>query len=221
MVRVSENILLYSLFQWVATGINDCGAFKRVWAERYLCYNLGREIICLLCFCRFTQFKKFNLERHMKNKHPQMYSLNETARREILEQFVARYIDHVSPDNVNTNGGGGSAGDRNHDVASEILAIGPIQVEGLNLDTSGTGPGGGGPAGSDPHSLHHEIKVENDPLGGPSGPREVGSGPGGQVGPNQHPGTSKEPNRDPRSQGPPDSIMVELGEPDSEMLLVK
>ena len=153
----------------------------------------------------------------MKNKHPQMYSLNETARREILEQFVARYIDHVSPDNVNTNGGGSAAGDRNHDVASEILAIGPIQVEGLNLDTSGTGPGGG-PAGPDPHSIHHEIKVENDPLG--PGHRGVGSGPG-QAGPNQHPSTSKETNRDPRSQGPPDSIMVELGEPDSEMLLVK
>ena len=61
------------LFQWVTTGINDCGAFKRSWAERYLCYNLGREIICLLCFCRFTQFKKFNLERHMKNKHPQVF----------------------------------------------------------------------------------------------------------------------------------------------------
>ena len=125
----------------------------------------------------------------MKNKHPQMYSLNETARREILEQFVARYIDHVTPDNVNN----GSA-DRNHDVASEILAIGPIQVEGLNPD-SGSGPGS-----SADHTMH-EIKVENDPL--------------------NHPGTSKDPNnRDPRSQ-PPDNIMVELGEPDSEMLLVK
>ena len=60
-------------FQAIANGVNDCGAFKRIWAERYLCYNLGREIICLLCFCRFTQFKKFNLERHMKNKHAQLY----------------------------------------------------------------------------------------------------------------------------------------------------
>merc|ERR1719189_1613314 len=112
--------------EWVATGINDCGAFKRVWAERYLCYNLGREIICLLCFCRFTQFKKFNLERHMKNKHPQMYSLNETARREILEQFVARYIDHVSPEN-NVN---------NHSSAG----TGPGGTSG-GQGTPGTGPG--------------------------------------------------------------------------------
>ncbi len=59
--------------QLVANGVADCGSFKRIWAERYLCYNLGREIICLLCFCRFTQFKKFNLERHMKNKHNQLY----------------------------------------------------------------------------------------------------------------------------------------------------
>ena len=59
--------------QVVANGVSDCGAFKRIWAERYLCYNLGREIICLLCFCRFTQFKKFNLERHMKNKHTQLF----------------------------------------------------------------------------------------------------------------------------------------------------
>merc|ERR1712227_803669 len=82
--------------EWVATGINDCGAFKRVWAERYLCYNLGREIICLLCFCRFTQFKKFNLERHMKNKHPQMLTLSESSRREILQRYVTRYINHVT-----------------------------------------------------------------------------------------------------------------------------
>ena len=127
-------------FQWVATGINDCGAFKRVWAERYLCYNLGREIICLLCFCRFTQFKKFNLERHMKNKHPQMYSLNETARREILEQFVARYIDHVSPEHSVSNHSNANT-ERSHDVASEILAIGPIQVEGINIEDSVTGTG--------------------------------------------------------------------------------
>ena len=127
----------------------------------------------------------------MKNKHPQMYSLNESARREILEQFVARYIDHVSPNNVN-NGGGAS--DRNHDVASEILAIGPIQVEGLNLGT-----GGGGADHS--HPSIHEIKVENDPLNH-SGPSKADPGRG-------------EPPR------PPDNIMVELGEPDSEMLLVK
>ena len=103
----------------------------------------------------------------MKNKHPQMYSLNETARREILEQFVARYIDHVSPENsVNhssggpggpgvTSGGQGTPGTgpgdhRSHDVASEILAIGPIQVEGINIDTSQT---------TSDSSLH-EIKVE-------------------------------------------------------------
>lgn len=63
----------FDLIQAIANGVSDCGAFKRIWAERYLCYNLGREIICLLCFCRFTQFKKFNLERHMKNKHAQLY----------------------------------------------------------------------------------------------------------------------------------------------------
>ena len=86
----------------------------------------------------------------MKNKHPQMYSLNETARREILEQFVARYIDHVSPENnVNNHSNTGNPGDhRSHDVASEILAIGPIQVEGINV------------VDSQETSLH-EIKVED------------------------------------------------------------
>ena len=183
-----------SIFQWVATGINDCGAFKRVWAERYLCYNLGREIICLLCFCRFTQFKKFNLERHMKNKHPQMYSLNETARREILEQFVARYIDHVSPENnVNNHSSAGTGDHRNHDVASEILAIGPIQVEGINVDPTQQHHT------NQETSLHEAVKVE-DNTGAP--------------------GTSKEA-RDQHGSRPPDNIMVELGEPDSEMLLVK
>lgn len=95
----------------------------------------------------------------MKNKHPQMYSLNETARREILEQFVARYIDHVSPDSNHSNPGGStnagqSSEQRSHDVASEILAIGPIQVEGINIDNPGSNPG--------PTSDMHEIKVEDN-----------------------------------------------------------
>ena len=142
------------------------------------------------------------------------YSLNETARREILEQFVARYIDHVSPENsVNhssgTPGGQGPSGaqgtpgtggdHRSHDVASEILAIGPIQVEGINIDTSQT---------TSDSSLH-EIKVEETTNDG-SGVGVVG--PGGPGGPG------------PKDRGgghPSDNIMVELGEPDSEMLLVK
>ena len=71
----------------------------------------------------------------MKNKHPQMYSLNETARREILEQFVARYIDHVSPEH-NVSNHSTTNNERSHDVASEILAIGPIQVEGINIEAA-------------------------------------------------------------------------------------
>ena len=136
-----------------------------------------------------------------------------TNRTHHLEQFVARYIDHVSPENsVNHSsggqgpsggqggtpgppgvGGGGQGDHRSHDVASEILAIGPIQVEGINIDTNQT---------SD--TSLHEIKVEdptNDEGGPGSGPKnDVGRGPGGH---------------------PPDNILVELGEPDSEMLLVK
>ena len=146
-----------------------------------------------------------------------MYSLNETARREILEQFVARYIDHVSPENsvnhssagAGSNPGsggphGGSAGDhRTHDVASEILAIGPIQVEGINIDPQN-------PQGPNDPTLH-EIKVEEGVDEGPPGGPSHGShhhhahhhhgGPGGG-----------------KNDG---NIMVDLGEPDSEMLLVK
>lgn len=196
--------------EWVATGINDCGAFKRLWAERYLCYNLGREIICLLCFCRFTQFKKFNLERHMKNKHPQMFSMNESARRQILERFVARYIDHVSPsDNPLASSSEASSShpgqeQRSHDVASEILAIGPIQLE----DVTASGEEAVGEVlpsvatqavVSDSEMNAIKVEGDHDELTGP--------------------GTSKEA-RDPGSR-PPDNIMVELEETDSEMLLVK
>jgi hypothetical protein len=127
----------------------------------------------------------------MKNKHPQMYGLNENARRQILEQFVARYIDHVSPENVNTSD------HRSHDVASEILAIGPIQMEDITIDNTEV-------------VTLHEIKVEDTTRGTSTDHMD-------------HPGTSKETSRDPGSR-PPDNLMqVELGEEpsDSEMLLVK
>ena len=78
-----------------------------------------------------------------------MYSLNETARREILEQFVARYIDHVSPEH-NVSNHSNTNNERSHDVASEILAIGPIQVEGINIEAAD----------------HEQIKTE---TGNPSG----------------------------------------------------
>ena len=68
-----------------ASGIEDCGPFKKVWSYRYLCYNLGKEILCLLCFCRFTQFKKFNLDRHMRNKHPYLYHIDDEAKKRVLD----------------------------------------------------------------------------------------------------------------------------------------
>ena len=102
----------------------------------------------------------------------------------------------------------GTGGDhRSHDVASEILAIGPIQVEGINIDTSQT---------TSDSSLH-EIKVEettNDCV------QASGSKSSGRQ-PPQH---SQQPSHAPpggHQTHPSDNIMVELGEPDSEMLLVK
>ena len=68
-----------------ASGIEDCGPFKKVWSYRYLCYNLGKEILCLLCFCRFTQFKKFNLDRHMRNKHQSLYHIDDETKKKILD----------------------------------------------------------------------------------------------------------------------------------------
>jgi len=68
-----------------ASGIEDCGPFKKVWSYRYLCYNLGKEILCLLCFCRFTQFKKFNLDRHMRNKHPHLYHVDDETKKRVLD----------------------------------------------------------------------------------------------------------------------------------------
>ena len=68
-----------------ASGTEDCGPFKKVWSYRYLCYNLGKEILCLLCFCRFTQFKKFNLDRHMRNKHPYLYHIDDEAKKRVLD----------------------------------------------------------------------------------------------------------------------------------------
>ena len=68
-----------------ASGVEDCGPYKKVWSTRYLCYNLGKEILCLLCFCRFTQFKKFNLDRHMRNKHSSLYFTDENTKKRLLD----------------------------------------------------------------------------------------------------------------------------------------
>ena len=73
-----------------ASGIEDCGPFKKVWSYRYLCYNLGKEILCLLCFCRFTQFKKFNLDRHMRNKHQSLYHIDDETKKKILDVVGCR-----------------------------------------------------------------------------------------------------------------------------------
>ena len=74
-----------------ASGIEDCGPYKKVWSYRYLCYNLGKEILCLLCFCRFTQFKKFNLDRHMRNKHAHLYYIDDETKRKMLD-IVSNFI---------------------------------------------------------------------------------------------------------------------------------
>ena len=74
-----------------ASGIEDCGPYKKVWSYRYLCYNLGKEILCLLCFCRFTQFKKFNLDRHMRNKHAHLYYIDDDTKRKMLDIVSWKY----------------------------------------------------------------------------------------------------------------------------------
>jgi len=83
-----------------ASGIENCGSFKKAWSNTYLCYNLGKEILCLLCFCRFTQFKKFNLERHMRKKHPDYYELGQEVKRKVRDELVGRYEYLVTPEIV-------------------------------------------------------------------------------------------------------------------------
>ncbi|XP_023328816.1 longitudinals lacking protein, isoforms H/M/V isoform X2 [Eurytemora carolleeae] len=79
------------------SGVEDCGPFKKIWSNTYIVYNLGKEIICLLCFCRFTQFKKFNLERHMRKKHPDYYQLDHEVKKKVLDVLVGRYEEMVTP----------------------------------------------------------------------------------------------------------------------------
>ncbi len=115
--------------------------------------------------------------------------------RQILERFVARYIDHVTPStgagSVNGPSTSGSASEhRSHDVASEILAIGPIQIDDLTLDPGEEEDGGGGDIS--------KIKEEGSTTGSEQNNRTGNS-----------------------SKEPPENIMVELEDQDSEMLLVK
>jgi len=80
----------------LVSGTEDYGPFKKIWSETYLCYNLGKEIICLLCFCRFTQFKKYNLNRHMQKKHNQYYQLSYQTKRKCLAELARRYEEYVT-----------------------------------------------------------------------------------------------------------------------------
>jgi len=115
-----------------ASGIEDCGPFKKVWSYRYLCYNLGKEILCLLCFCRFTQFKKFNLDRHMRNKHPHLYHIDDDAKKRVLDMYVARYEENVTPGMIASVPSQG-----NEQMAAGILQVGPIQLEAILGETEG------------------------------------------------------------------------------------
>jgi len=115
-----------------ASGIEDCGPFKKVWSYRYLCYNLGKEILCLLCFCRFTQFKKFNLDRHMRNKHPHLYHIDDEAKKRVLDMYVARYEENVTPGMIASVPSQG-----NEQMAAGILQVGPIQLEAILGETDG------------------------------------------------------------------------------------
>jgi len=121
-----------------ASGIEDCGPFKKVWSYRYLCYNLGREILCLLCFCRFTQFKKFNLDRHMRNKHPHLYYIDDETKKRILDFYVARYEENVTPGMVASVPSQG-----NEQMAATLLQISATQLESLLDDNSVVNTGAG------------------------------------------------------------------------------
>lgn len=109
-----------------ASGIEDCGPYKKVWSYRYLCYNLGKEILCLLCFCRFTQFKKFNLDRHMRNKHAHLYYIDDETKRKMLDIYVSRYEENVTPGMIASVPSQG-----NEQMAATILQVNSNQVESL------------------------------------------------------------------------------------------
>jgi len=104
------------------SGVEDCGPFKKVWSSTYLCFNLGKEILCLLCFCRFTQFKKFNLERHMRKKHPGYYQLNDQVKKKVLDVLVDRYEDMATPTIVATVPSQG-----NQHMVADILQMDTIE----------------------------------------------------------------------------------------------
>jgi len=123
-----------------ASGIEDCGPFKKVWSFRYLCYNLGKEILCLLCFCRFTQFKKFNLDRHMRNKHPHLYFVDDDTKKKILDIYVARYEENVTPGMIASVPSQG-----NEQMATTILQVNNSQMESVLGESQLYTEGGAGP----------------------------------------------------------------------------
>ena len=65
----------------------------------------------------------------MKNKHPQMLSLNEATRKQILERYVARYINHVTTQKDASNSGGSTGSNSlvgNSGSASALHSSGEI-----------------------------------------------------------------------------------------------
>jgi len=123
-----------------ASGIEDCGPFKKVWSYRYLCYNLGKEILCLLCFCRFTQFKKFNLDRHMRNKHQSLYHIDDETKKKILDVYVGRYEECVTPGMIASVPSQG-----NEQMAAGILQVTSSQLETILGESDLYAEAGAGP----------------------------------------------------------------------------
>lgn len=75
----------------------------------------------------------------MRNKHPHLYYIDDEVKKRVLDMYVARYEENVTPGMIASVPSQG-----NEQMAAGILQVGPIQLDAL-LGEAGWEAGGAGP----------------------------------------------------------------------------
>lgn len=80
-------------------GIKTNGQLKCDWAKEFLMFNLSAdetEILCSQCFTKFHSYRKANLSRHVEKFHPDLVSLEDLPRRQILDTYLQKCNRHMA-----------------------------------------------------------------------------------------------------------------------------
>ena len=85
-----EPLTLLDAQKAVMEGLVTRGSFQGEWAWKCLVCNFDREMMCLVCHTQIKVYKKYNVERHCKDKHSDLWQMSEQEKRSILTKYVGK-----------------------------------------------------------------------------------------------------------------------------------